>query len=429
MNARIGAGATAPPERGRLIGVLLAAVVCAGTGQSIAMAIGSIVAADLTGTNTWAGLPVAVGALGTALASLPLARLMGRFGRRPGLVLGYALAILGSGLAMAGVLARSFPLLLLGMALFGISNTANLLARYAAADVSTSAQRGQAIGLIVWGVTVGAIVGPNLLDLAARVAVPLGLPAVGSPFLVSLVGCALAALLIAAFLRPDPLAIARRLPEPRGADVAPTRARPLGVILRQPAVQVALGALMTSQLVMIATTSTSPVYLRDQGHHVHTIGLAVSLHLAGMYGASPLTGWLCDRLGRLVVIGAGGLLLVGAIVFAAVAPGSDSALVIAALFLNGVGWNFAFVGGSALLTDALGRAERTSLQGLADLATGLMGALGSTVGGIILQGWGFPALNVAGAALLLGPLVVAWLRRAAVVARPSDPAETRQPAA
>jgi len=71
MNARIGAGATAPPERGRLIGVLLAAVVCAGTGQSIAMAIGSIVAADLTGTNTWAGLPVAVGALGTALASRP----------------------------------------------------------------------------------------------------------------------------------------------------------------------------------------------------------------------------------------------------------------------------------------------------------------------------------------------------------------------
>ena len=104
MNARIGAGAAAPPERGRLIGVLLAAVVCAGTGQSIAMAIGSIVAADLTGTNTWAGLPVAVGALGTALASLPLARLMGRFGRRPGLVLGYALAILGTGLAMAGAL-------------------------------------------------------------------------------------------------------------------------------------------------------------------------------------------------------------------------------------------------------------------------------------------------------------------------------------
>src|SRR3954469_20810179 len=118
MNARIGAGAAAPPERGRLIGVLLAAVVCAGTGQSIAMAIGSIAAPDLTGTNPGAGLPVAVGALGTALASLPLARLMGRFGRRPGLVLGYAIAIGGSGLAMAGVLTHGFALFLLGMTLF-----------------------------------------------------------------------------------------------------------------------------------------------------------------------------------------------------------------------------------------------------------------------------------------------------------------------
>src|SRR5437764_3023316 len=211
MSSGLSVRLAAPPKRRRLLAALLAAQVCGSTGHSISLAVGSIVAADLTGTNTWAGLPVAVAALGTALASLPLARLMGRFGRRPGLVLGYALAILGSGLAMAGVLARSFPLLLLGMALFGISNTANLLARYAAADVSTSAQRGQAIGLIVWGVTVGAIVGPNLLDLAARVAVPLGLPAVGSPFLVALVGFALAALLVAALLRPDPLAVARRL--------------------------------------------------------------------------------------------------------------------------------------------------------------------------------------------------------------------------
>src|SRR4051812_15025176 len=225
-----------PRTERRLLGVLLAAVVCGSTGHSMIMAVGSIVAADLTGTNTWAGLPVAVGALGTALASLPLARLMGRFGRRPGLVLGYALAILGAGLAMAGVLTHGFPLFLLGMALFGVSNTSTQLARYAAADVSTIAQRGRAIGLIVWGVTVGAIVGPNLLDLAARVAGPLGLPAAGSPFLVALVGFALAALLIAVLLRPDPFAVARRVAEPRGVNLAPAPARPLGVILRQPAV-------------------------------------------------------------------------------------------------------------------------------------------------------------------------------------------------
>ncbi|SRR5579884_223723 len=403
-------------ERGRLMGVLLGAVVCGSTGHAIALTVGSIVAADITGTNTWAGLPVAVGALGTALAGVPLARVMGRLGRRPGLALGYGLAVLGATLAMAGVLARSFPLLLAGMGLFGIGNTSNLLSRYAAADVSPGSQRGRAIGLIVWGAAAGSILGPNLLGLAARAGDGVGLPSAGSPFLVSVVGFGLAGLLVQALLRPDPLAVARRLQEGAAAGRPTAPARPLGVILRQPRVQIAVGALMISQLVMIATTSTSPVYLRDQGHPVHAIGLAVSLHLAGMYAASPLTGWLCDRFGRLAVIGVGALLLIGAVVFAALAPGSAGGLVSLALFLNGVGWNFGFVGGSALLTDSLGAAERTALQGTADLVTGLMGALGSAAGGMILQAWGFAVLNAAGAALVLAPLAVAWLRRASLAA-------------
>src|SRR5206468_4025609 len=139
----------------------------------------------------------------------------------------------------------------------------------------------------------------------------------------------------------------------------------LGDILRDPRVRVALGTLMTSQLVMIGTTSTSPVHLHDHGHHVNTIGLAVSAHLGGMYVASPLSGWLCDRLGRLPIIGLGGLVLITAVSIAGLAPGRESALVMLGLFLNGIGWNLAFVAGSALLTDALAPAERTSFQGVA----------------------------------------------------------------
>jgi len=400
---------------------LLAAQVCGSTGHSISLAVGSIVAADLTGSNTWSGLPVSVGALGAALASVPLARAMGRFGRRPGLVVGYGLGVLGSGLGMLGVMTRSFPLLLVGMLLFGIGQTSNLLARYAAADVSTGAQRGRAIGLIVWGSTLGSIVGPNLLGPAAWSAGPLGLPVVGSPFLIGLAGFGLAALLVEALLRPDPLTVAAQLEDPAKADRPAEPARPLRTILRQPSVRLALGALMTSQLVMIGTTSTSPVYLHDHGHHVDTIGLAVSLHLAGMYAASPLTGWLCDRFGRIAVITAGGLVLIGAVALAALAPGSDSTVVSLALFLNGVGWNFGFVAGSALLTDSLSPAERTSMQGLADLVMGLMGAIGSAIGGVILQLWGFPILNIVGAALILGPLAATWLRRGGL--RPAGGAE------
>jgi predicted MFS family arabinose efflux permease len=108
-------------------------------------------------------------------------------------------------------------------------------------------------------------------------------------------------------------------------------------------------------------------------------------------------------------------------VFAALAPGSDSLLVSLAIFLNGIGWNFAFVAGSALLTDALSPTERTSMQGLADLVMGLMGALGSAAGGLILQAWGFPILNAVGAALILGPLTATWLRRGALTPLAADP--------
>jgi MFS family permease len=403
--------------RGKLMATLFVAQICGSTGQSIGMAVGSIVAASITGTNTWSGLPIAVGALGTALASWPLARLMARSGRRPGLALGYGLAVIGALLTMMGVGVRSFSLLLGGMALFGIASTSNLLARYAAADVTSPAQRGRAMGLIVWGSTIGSIIGPNLMAPALRFGALLGVSSVASAFLIAVGSYALAALLIQVFLRPDPLAIARHRQEIVDAGRPAGPARRLGAILGDVRVQIALATLSISQFVMISTTSTSPLYLHDQGHHVQTIGLAVSFHLAGMYVTSPLSGWLCDRFGRLLMIGVGAVILIVAVMLAGLAPGTDRVLVILALFLNGVGWNLAFVAGSALLTDALTPAERPSIQGFADLFMGLMGALGSAAGGMILGVWGFAILNAVGGALALGPLAVTLFRRPAFLSR------------
>jgi MFS family permease len=397
---------------------LLAAQIFGSTGHTLTLAVGSIVAADLTGDNTLSGVPVAVGALGGALASVPLSWLMARAGRRPGLALGYLLAVIGAFLSMAGVVERSFLLFLAGMFLFGFAQASSLLGRFAAADISTPDQRGRAIGLIVGGATAGSVLGPNLLAAADSAALELGLPAAGAPFLIGIVSFSVAATLLMLFLRPDPLEIARRL----HAAVARTSVvgatsragRPLGQILRLPRIQIAFGALMTSQLVMIGTTSTAAVYLKDHGHDIGMIGIAVALHLGGMYVASPFTGWLCDRVGRLAMILAGGTLLIIATVVAGLAPGSNGLLVAVMFALNGVGWNFAFVAGSALLTDALEPQERTSMQGFADLMTGLMGALGSTLGGVVLQAWGFGALNGAGALLILGPLAAVWFGRAAL---------------
>ncbi len=401
---------------------LFAAQVCGSTGHSIGMAVGGIMAAAITGNTAWSGVPVGLGALGAALASWPLSRLMARYGRRPGLALGYGLAVVGAVLGMVAVLTASFGLLLVGMTLFGISNTSNLLARYAAADITPAAHRGRAMGLIVWGSTLGSIIGPNLMGSVVRLGALFGLSPVGSAFLISIAGYGLGALLVQLLLRPDPLTIARRLDDHPTAGGRVERARPLGVILSEPRVRVAVGTLMTSQIVMIGTTSTSPVYLHDQGHAVGTIGLAVAVHLGGMYVVSPLSGWLCDRFGRLLTIATGGLVLLLAVAIAGLAPGSASGLVMLGLFVNGVGWNLAFVAGSALLTDALSPNERASTQGFADLVMGLMGALGSAAGGLILGTWGFGMLNALGAGVVVGTLTVILMGR---LARPGDARQLR----
>ena len=412
---------SAPFERRRaLMATLFAAQVCASTGFTMSLAVGSIMAAAITGTNTWSGLPVGLGALGGALASWPLARLMDRLGRRPGLTLGYVLAVAGAGLGMLAVLHRSFPLFLVGMALFGIANASNMLARYAAADISVGPQRGRAMGLIVWGSAVGSMIGPNLMDPAVRVGASVGVAAVASPFLISLAGYSLAAGLTHVLLRPDPLAIARQHEHRPVTPAASGRRRPAGEIVREPRVALAFVTLMVSQLVMIGTTSTSTLYLHDQGHPVGTIGVAASLHLAGMYVSSPLSGWLSDRFGRLPMIGVGGIILMFACALAGLVPGSAGGLVIAGLFVNGIGWNLAFVSASALLTDALSPDDRTSIQGLADLCMGLMGFVGSALGGVILGLWGFGMLNAVGSALLILPLAASSMRRAAAAARATE---------
>jgi MFS family permease len=407
-------------RRGALMATLFAAQVSASTGFTMSLAVGSIMAAAITGTNTWSGLPVALGALGGALASWPLARMMDRLGRRPGLTAGYVLAVAGAGLGMLAVVHRSFALFLVGMALFGIANASNLLARYAAADISVGPQRGRAMGLIVWGSTVGSIIGPNLMDPAVRVGAAVGVAAVASPFLISLAGYSVAAVLTHVLLRPDPLAIARLHEQPEIPRAASGRRRPVSEIVREPRVALAFVTLMVSQLVMIGTTSTSTLYLHDQGHPVGTIGVAASLHLGGMYVSSPLSGWLSDRFGRLPMIGVGGIILMFACALAGFVPGSAAALVIAGLFLNGIGWNLAFVSASALLTDALSPDDRTSTQGLADLCMGLMGFVGSALGGVILGVWGFGVLNAVGAGMLILPLAASSMRRAAAAARATE---------
>jgi MFS family permease len=406
----VAAAAGAGTVRRRLLGTLLAGQGIASSAYFAAVTAASVLSADLLTTRTWAGLPVAVGVLGSA-SSVPLSRYMGRAGRRRGLVLGYVAGAVGAGVGLAAAVARSFPLLVAGMLLTGAGQAANQLARYAAADVVSEADRGKAISLVVWGATIGALFGPNLLEPAGAWAAGLGLPELAGPFAVAVVAFAAAGALLAGRLRPDPLAVARRLaaehPDP-AERAAP--AEPLRAVLARPAVQLAFAATVGSFLAMVMIMSMTPVHMRDHHHSLGIIGVVLSGHLVGMFALSPVTGWVTDRAGRRPVIAAGALTLgAGAVLSATAAPDASGTLMLA-LFLVGLGWNLGFVAGSALLTDALAPAERAPLQGIADATAGAASGLGTLAAGLVVEAGGYPTLGLLGAGLMLALLVLGLFR-------------------
>jgi MFS family permease len=157
----------------------MASVALGSTGHIAAVTVATVAAAELTETDAWSGIPAAAVVLGAASGAALLSRFMASNGRRNGLTLGYLIAILGAVAAAGGVIAGSFPLFLIGTVLIGFGNSANQLSRYAAADLYDPGRRASALSLVVWGATVGAVLGPNLVAPAGTVAAAAGLPALG----------------------------------------------------------------------------------------------------------------------------------------------------------------------------------------------------------------------------------------------------------
>jgi MFS family permease len=391
-----------------------------GSGATAAsLAVATILAASILESSTWAGLPNSVRTLGAALFSVPLSAFMAQYGRRNGLSLGYAIGVVGAALSVLSAVVMSYPLLLIGSAVFGGGFAANMLTRYAAADVSSASERGKAISTVVWGATVGAVVGPSLIGPSGEWASALGMPPIAGAFLIGVATFGLACILIFGLLRPDPLAVARRLAlwDDDLRDAAP--ARPLRALFGISGVQVAFVTLMCSNMVMIGIMSMTPVYMHDHGHSLQIVGLVVSAHVVGMYIFSPATGWLSDRFGRYPVIVLSALVFVAAAALAVVTPPSSGPLVALGMFLIGLGWNLGFVAGSALLTDSVELLERPRMQGLADTCMGVAAALGSLASGPIMAGYGFPALNAVVALTVVFPLVAMQLTRTRSLALPN----------
>ncbi|MCM3533538.1 MFS transporter [Cellulosimicrobium funkei] len=454
--------APALPTQRRTLTTLAATQVLSGVGVASGIAVAPLVASALSGSDAIAGLTSTSGVVGAALVALPLAQVAGRRGRRPSLLLGFGLATGGAVLATVAVLLASWPLLVVAMLLFGSGTAAGLASRFAATDLATPQRRARDLSVVVWATTVGSVVGPTLAGVADRVAGPalrLGDAhaehgsAAGStapsaaPFVLATLAFALAATVVAVWLRPDPLLASRA---PSGAGAAGSVAEGPGaagsgaaggdggapgaggapgpaswrdglragwaVVAASPTARLALGAIVLSHLVMVGLMSMTPVHMNHGGATLQVVGLVISAHIAGMYALSPVVGWLADRLGHARVLYAGGALLLAAAVVVAGAPGEDSARLTVGLVLLGLGWSCGLVAGSALLVDATPGPSRTAVQGLSDLAMNTGGAVGGILAGAIIGFSSYGALAWGAAALVVVCAVVAapLARRAAL---------------
>ncbi len=414
--AAVPAGAVVSAQR-RALTLLVGTQVLVGVGVAIGIAVGTLLAAALAGTDALAGLAATSAVVGTALIAVPVSRVMDRYGRRPGLVLAYCAAAVGAGvIVLAGVLGKAgvagaFPIALVGMVLFGGASAGNLQGRYAVTDLPAEDRRGTALATVVWATTVGAVLGPNLAGPAGDLAERHGLSPLAGPFLLSMVVFAVAAALIAALLRPDPLLLARAA---RGDDLTVRRPRTsvraaLRTVRAEPSALLGLGALAVGHAVMVGVMTMTPVHMEHGGSTLRVIGLVISVHIAGMYALSPLVGLASDRWGRRPVILAGCLLLFAACVIAGTAADHSSAQLGVGLTVLGLGWSCTLVAGSTLLTESVPVDARPAVQGASDFVMNLSGAAASVVAGIVvaLIGFGWLALI---AALAVLPLAAAALR-------------------
>jgi MFS family permease len=392
------------PETRRITLVLFCAQSLGSAGFLAASTVGAIVGASLSGRASWAGVPSGVYQGGSALAAFLWGRAMERHGRRPTLATGLGVGLLGAALACAAVTLRTLPLFLFGLLCMGMANAALQLGRYVAAEVHPPAERARAIGRVVTGGTVGAIVGPLLVGPSAGLAARLGLNDLSGPYAASALLFGLAASLIAWRLRPEPRELARVVAAahaPAGRGIAPRR---WTALVRDPQVASAVLSLMAAQAVMVMVMVITSLHMTHHDHALSAVSFVISLHVIGMYAFSLLSGRIADRWGRPPTVALGACVLV---VACALAPLSPRVLPLAgALFALGLGWNLCYVAGSAWLADRLSTEERAATQGATDTLVGLTAAFASLGSGVVFAAVGYGVMAVVGAAVALAPLAL-----------------------
>ena len=388
----VNAANTADAQRN--VWLLVAAQSLGGAAPPIIISLGGIVGQMLASDPTLATLPVSLYQLGLALSTIPAAMLMRRLGRRAAYVLGALLGSVSGLIATYGVVQGDFATFCVGTAMAGFYGACVQSYRFAATDAVEPSQRAKAISRIMVGGLVAAVIGPQVV-IWTRDAWPM------APFAGSFLGQAGLALLAL------PLLWMLRAPPPQAA-VAEGTARPLGTIARSPAFVVAVTAGVVSYGLMAFIMTAAPMAMVGCGHTVGEAALGIQWHVLAMFAPSFFTGHLIARFGK-IAITALGLVLIAASGLLALA-GLELLHFWGSLILLGVGWNFGFIGATAMVTDTYAPAERAKVQALNDFLVFGTVAVASFGSGRLLNTSGWETINTLMLPLIAVVLVMlGWL--------------------
>lgn len=400
----------------RTVIVLSFGQVLGGIAFGATVSLGALLAADLSGDDALSGFATASVTLGAAAFAIPLARFAARRGRRLSLTAGNLLALAGVATVITSAALRLFPLLLIGIVMIGMGNAGNLQSRFAATDLAAPEHRGRDLSIVVWSTTIGGVTGPLLITPGEALGHAIGMPPLTGSYLFSLVAQVAALILYLVALRPDPLLTALSIA------ASPSTSASLGVSEDRPvAARYAIFAVAGSHAVMASVMAMTPVHLSHMAHGAHggepsstditlLVGVTIALHVAGMYGLSPVFGVLADRWGRIRVVLLGQAMLAASLVIAIVA-GSHPAGVMAALILLGLGWSAATVAGAALLTESSTVTMRPRRQGISDSLMSLTAAAGAAGAGAVLTEFGYGGLAAVALAIVIAITALSPLGR------------------
>jgi MFS family permease len=380
--------------------VLACAQAFGGANPAIVVSLGGLVGQALAEDKQLATLPVSLINLGLAVGTIPAAMLMRRFGRRTGYILGAAVGVIAGCIAAMGIVSAAFAVFCLGTFLAGLYGSFVQSYRFAAMDAASDAFKAKAISLVMAGGLVAGIVGPQTV-IWTRDLIP------GVAYAGGFLGQAALALLsigIVSFLRSAPISSA-----PPKSPSLPS-GRPLSEILRQPRFITAVATGLVSYGLMSFVMTAAPLAMIGCGYTVGTAALGIQWHILAMFGPSFVTGRLIERFGKERVTGMGLVLIAAA--GAVGLAGQSVAHFWIALVLLGIGWNFGFIGATALVTACYRPEERAKVQAANDFLVFGSVAMASFSSGRLLNLGGWEAVNwLIFPPVLLALTLLVWQRR------------------